>query len=85
MNAAERLGPEWDGAVLVWYRGKTIIQEETMAKNEPEVDQEQAEFERKWRATTNKPCSVKDCDGLQYGKSGMCFKHLMRQVGFGER
>ncbi len=80
MNAAELLGPEWHGAVLAWYRGQTIIQEDEMPKSETQ-EPEQIEFERKWRATTNEPCRVKNCRGVQYGKSGVCFYHLMRQVG----
>jgi hypothetical protein len=53
----------------------------------PELDEltsqepEPESFENKWSPTIDATCPVKGCDGKQYGESGVCFKHLLRQVG----
>ena len=54
-----------------------------MAKADERTGQEpeQEACEPRWSPTIDATCRVKGCDGKQYGQSGVCFKHLLRQVG----
>ncbi|MFA5381838.1 MAG: hypothetical protein WC356_01645 [Candidatus Micrarchaeia archaeon] len=71
-----------------------IIMGETFMKNDvayyresqepkPQLtpDPEQAAFEAKWSPVIDKTCTVPGCLKRQYGASGVCFQHLLRQVG----